>query len=171
MKKLILPVILVVLGLAVGAGGAFAASRFVGGGAAVAGKAAHGDDDELDKKPAQRHGIMLPLKERIVNLADPGNMRYLKATIVLELYEPGQKGELPKGEEYKKKQDELAKELRPQNYQIEDEITAVLTAKTTADLMGAEGKQKLKDELKERLSKVIHEYRVLNVLFTDLIIQ
>ena len=115
-------------------------------------------------------GTAYPTRERIVNLADGGILRYLKTTIVLELADPSIQTP-PKGEEYKKRQDELAKELRGQNAVIDDQITSILTAKNSSDLMTPEGKQHLKEELKARLNKVIGEERILAVYFTDFIIQ
>ncbi|MCC7107048.1 MAG: flagellar basal body-associated FliL family protein [Chloroflexi bacterium] len=125
--------------------------------------------------PAQKEqgpaGIAFPTRERIVNLADTGLMRYLKTTIVLEVAVQGLQGELPKGDEYKKKQDELAKDLRGQTAAIDDQITNILSAKTSGELVSNDGKQRLKDELKSRLNTVLGEDRVLAVYFTDFIIQ
>ena len=56
--------------------------------------------------------MMMPMRERIVNLADPGVMRYLEATIVLEMMD-SKLTELPKGEEYKQKQDSEEGHGRP----------------------------------------------------------
>jgi len=39
------------------------------------------------ENPASSVGVMYPLKERVVNLADPGVLRYLKISVVLE-FEP-----------------------------------------------------------------------------------
>jgi flagellar FliL protein len=114
---------------------------------------------------------MYPTRERIINLADPGVMRYLKTTIVLEVADPTHKGEPPKGEEYKKRQDELAKELRGQAAVIDDQITSILSAKAGAELMTSDGKQRLKDEVKARLNKALGEDRILGVYFADFIIQ
>jgi flagellar basal body-associated protein FliL len=54
---------------------------------------------------------------------------------------------------------------------IEDRITAVLTSKSAAELMGPEGKAHLKEALKTGLNETIGEERILNVYFTDFIIQ
>lgn len=122
------------------------------------------------KEKEPEPGIMFPLRERIVNLADPGVMRYLKTTIVLEL-ESSKSGSAPKGEEYKKKQEELKLELTGATPVIEDQITTLLSSKSSAELMTNDGKQKLREELKARIAQVVHEPKVLGVYFTDFIIQ
>jgi flagellar FliL protein len=105
-------------------------------------------------------------------------MRYLKATIVLEMMD-SKLTELPKGEEYKKKQEELKKDLGGSMPMIEDELTVILTGKTSAELMSPDGKQKLRDEIKSRvnksLDKLAHDPKerqeVISVYFSDFIIQ
>lgn len=185
MKKFLLPVIFVVVGLGVGIGGVLGAAAATGalggksGEASGAGGRGANDHGTAGKAPAGDHGtggtaagFMLPTRERIVNLADQGTMRYLKTTIVLELLDPAGKLTVPKtGEEYKKKQEELAKELKGPLTVIDDQITLVLTAKASSELMSPEGKQRLRDELRERLQKSLHEFRIANVYFTDFIIQ
>lgn len=171
MKRL-LPKMLLLLSLLAAAGGGVAASRVFEAGLPFMPKEQAATDQQNGQAKEQHAvGIAFPTRERIVNLADPGVMRYLKTSIVLEVDLPSLKGELPKGEEYKKKQEELAKELKGQTPIIDDQIVAILTARTSAELATPEGKQRLKDELKARLNKALGEERVLAVYFTDFIIQ
>ncbi|MBI3967361.1 MAG: DUF2613 family protein, partial [Chloroflexi bacterium] len=104
MKRLLPMVILIVVGLALGAGGAIGVTRAFGDSLPFGqGKTTPAKEAET----AERPGIMVPLRERIVNLADPGILRYLKVSLVLEMADPEHKGSPPKAEEYKKKQEEL----------------------------------------------------------------
>jgi len=99
-------------------------------------------------------------------------LRYLKRTIVLEISDPeAAKGGGGGDDHAKKGPPELPKDLKNKAAMIEDKITAVLTAKTATELMTPEGKQRLKDELKEGLNKALHDDRVMGVYFTDFIIQ
>jgi flagellar FliL protein len=181
MKGLVKKAIPVVVGLVLLAGGVAAGAKF--GSTALpflsqgqpGQQADHPSAASKPGGPTQKEqgtaGITFPTRERIVNLADTGIMRYLKTTIVLEVAVPGLQGELPKGDEYKKKQDDLAKDLRGQTAAIDDQITNILSARTSAELVSNDGKQRLKDELKSRLNNVLGEDRVLAVYFTDFIIQ
>lgn len=167
MKKILLPAILLVGGLLVGVGGIVAAAQ-VTGGALIIGKT---PEAATAKKAEHASGIAYPLKERVVNLADSGALRYLKTTIVLEMEDPTPNGGSPKGEEYKKRQEEVAKEIRGQAAIIDDQVTQILSSKTAAELMSANGKQKLKEELKERLNKALGGEKVMAVYLTDFVIQ
>jgi flagellar FliL protein len=175
MKMLRSKVVLMVLGLMLGVGAALGVTLAFGETLGITGKPGATQIKYVEKP---KYGMMLPLRERIVNLADPGVMRYLKATIVLEMMD-AKLTELPKGEEYKHKQDELKKEMGGTLPLIEDELTIILTGKTANELMSPEGKQKLRDEIKARLNKSLDKHahdpkerhEVLSVYFQDFIIQ
>jgi flagellar basal body-associated protein FliL len=161
-----------------------------GAGAAVGVTVAFGETLGIGGKPAETRvqyiekpkvGMMYPLRDRVVNLADPGVMRYLKITVVLELADHSGK-EIPKGEAYKKAQEHLKAEMAGTLPLFEDEITTILTSKTSAELMAADGKQRLREEIKARLNKALDKHashskdpkakeEVLSVFFSDFIIQ
>ena len=168
-------VVLMILGLALGVGAALGVVLVFGETLGITAKAGATQIKYVEKP---KFGIMVPMRERIVNLADPGVMRYLKASIVLEMMDTNLT-ELPKGEKYKEKQDEVKKEMGGSVPLIDDEITSILTSKTSQDLMSADGKQKLRDELKARINKALDKLahdpkerqEVLSVYFSDFIIQ
>jgi flagellar FliL protein len=161
MKKLF-PILLVVGGLALGAGGFFGASKVLG----------KSDEAPVTTRwnPQPGDGIGYVTKERVVNLADPGAMRYLKTTIVIELASPSMK-KVPKGEEYKKAQEELGKELKAKAAIVDDRINTLLGSKTSAELTKPGGREHLKEELMERLHEPLEEFKILAIYFTDFIIQ
>lgn len=149
------------------------------GGAATPPPAAAGDYGATTKRegsPAagKAEGPTLPFatRERVVNLADKGGYRYLKVEVVLEIALPNAKpGEKMKAAEIKTLQKELDEEMAPIKPKLEDTITSVLTSKTSEELMGADGKQKLRDELRAALDKVSGEHAIMGVYFTQFIIQ
>jgi flagellar FliL protein len=175
MKILKNKMILMVAGLLLGAGAALGVTLAFGESLGITAKPGATQIKYVEKP---RFGIMMPLPERIVNLADPGMMRYLKASIVLEMSDPKLK-ELPKGEEYAKKQAELKIEMAGSMPLISDELTSLLSAKTSNELMSPDGKQKLRDDIRARINKafekVSHDPKerqeVLSVYFSDFIIQ
>jgi len=121
---------------------------------------------------AAPRGIMLPTDERVVNLADRGAPRYLKTQIVLEIAQTGERG---KGaldpETYKRKQEELRKELSDRMPVIDDQITTILSTRTAAELLRPEGKAQVKQELKDKLGQVMADRQLMNVYFTQFVIQ
>lgn len=179
MKRVL--VILPVLLLVVAATSAAAAWKlgYVSIGASAAQAAEHVPEADATARPtiARRkplgpgEGITFATKDRVVNLTDQGGSRYLKASIVFELVAEDGKTSPTKPEEYKKAQEELAKELIPVSPAIEDLVTTVLTSKGSADLISADGKMALKNELKDRLNALFNDDRVIAVYFTQFIIQ
>jgi flagellar FliL protein len=88
----------------------------------------------------------------LVNLADPGQPRYLKVTLHVETYQ--------KGEEFEKR--------LPQS---RDSVLTILSSKNSKDLMTSEGKNALREEIKEKLNRLLVETKVRNIYFTEFIIQ
>jgi flagellar FliL protein len=143
----------------------FGVSKVLGVGPAAA------QEQAASKHEPPPTGILYIPKERIVNLADTGSLRYVKIVVAMEIHDPGLKGKTPKGEEYKKYQEELGKELKPFAPLLDDQITSVVSTKTVSQLVTAEGKQRLKEELLDRFNHVLHEHKVLNVYFSEFVIQ
>ena len=168
-------IILLALGLAFGAAAAVGVTLAFGQSLGIAGKPGETQVRYVEKPKV---GIMQPMRERIVNLADPGMMRYLKTTMVLEMADYQSK-ELPTGEEYTKRQAEMKKNMAGTLPVIDDIITGILTSKTSTELMSADGKQRLRDEVKTSINrafeKLAHDPKdrqeVLSVYFSDFIIQ
>ena len=178
--------IVLVLVLALEAAALFGGSRFglapaanvlqvltTGASPAAAEQPQHPQEPQRPERPElPRHGIMYVTDERAVNLADRGTLRYLKAQLALELATPGESatGELPP-DAYKKKQEELRKELAARSVVINDRITMILSSKTADELVTAEGKNRLKQELKEQLSEAVGDRQLMNVYITQFLIQ
>jgi flagellar protein FliL len=175
MKLLKNKVILMVLGLLLGVGAALGVTVVFGESLGITGKPGETKIQYIEKP---KFGIMLPMRERIVNLSDPGVMRYLKVSIVLEMSDPKLE-ELPKGEKYKEAQEHLKKDMAGTLPLIENELTGILTGKTSAELMSPDGKQRLRDDIKLRVNKALEKHghdpktreEVLSVYFSDFIIQ
>jgi flagellar FliL protein len=175
MKFLRSKVVLMVLGLALGVGAALGVTIVFGETLGITAKPGATQIKYIEKP---KFGIMMPMRERIVNLADPGVMRYLKVSIVLEMMDTTLTA-IPKGEEYVKKQTELKKDMGVSLPLIEDELTGILSSKTSAELMSPEGKQKLREDIKARVNKALDRLspdpkdhqEVLSVYFSDFIIQ
>ena len=117
-------------------------------------------------------GIMFPLGQRIVNLADPGGYRYLRVDITLEfLPESVEFYRLPP-EQREEEEAKIKEDLMKQKPVIDDVVISVLSSKTFAEVFTLEGKQQLKEELKEKLNEALAgEHYVGAVYFTDFVVQ
>jgi flagellar FliL protein len=88
----------------------------------------------------------------LVNLADPGQPRYLKVTLHVETHQ--------KGEEFEKRLP-----------QTRDSVLTILCSKNSKDIMTSEGKNALREEIKEKMNHLLTETKVQNIYFTEFVIQ
>ncbi|SFM47578.1 flagellar basal body-associated FliL family protein [Thermodesulforhabdus norvegica] len=139
-------IILVVLILILGGGGFFAYKKFF----------ASSKDEEStpDKAPQLQQVITHQLDTFLVNLADPGGKRYLKLTIDLELDNP-----------------KVIEEITQNNYKIRDTILLILSSKEFDDISTVGGKLALKKEIMTKLNSILTTGRVLNIYFTEFLVQ
>jgi len=142
-SKLMLIVIgVVVLGAA--GGGAWWFTRAPG----VAAEAKESD-------PADR-GLVV-FEPFLVNLADPGGGRFLKTTIQVVVADA--------------KEAEHLKETPVLLMQARSAILELLTLQTADTLVTPEGKQALKDAIKEKMSTALGHVKVVDVLFSEFVVQ
>ncbi|HOH45772.1 MAG TPA: flagellar basal body-associated FliL family protein [Syntrophales bacterium] len=90
----------------------------------------------------------------IINLADTDADRYLKITMNFELSDGLAVAELD--------------QMRPK---VRDMVLGVLTVKSFKDLNNFEGKQRLKEEIAMRLNSQLTRGKVVQVYFTDFVVQ
>ncbi|HMR65411.1 MAG TPA: flagellar basal body-associated FliL family protein [Anaerolineae bacterium] len=119
----------------------------------------------------QPTGVMYKLDPKVVNLAEPGGLRYLQVSMVLEIW--------PLVENYYtlEADDRLAAEERFQELidsrrpVIDDIVTTILSSKQFNDVASIEGKQELKNELTEAINNTLGYQGVINVYFTEFVVQ
>jgi flagellar FliL protein len=143
-KKKIL-IIGAVLLLAIGGGGAYWWTA-----------SASGAEGEAAKEEDVERGIV-KLDPFVVNLADVGTSRYLRVTIELLVKDAEVADELEKN--------------RVSLTQARSAILELLTTQSSAELVKAEGKAALRQAIKESVSKAVNHLEVIDVLFTDFVVQ
>ena len=141
------PIVLIAIVAVVAAAGA-------GGGAFFYFKS-KGPAPVVEKKLSE-HGLV-KFEPFVVNLADEGNTRFLKASIQLVVESPAEALEFTE-------KPVLAMGARAA-------IVDMLTEQTSEHLATAEGKTKLREEMKEKVSHALKEIEVVDVLFSDFVIQ
>jgi len=138
-------IILVVLIVALGGGGFFGYKKFFG---------KKSEEVAEEQKPTIPQTVTYQLDTFLVNLADPGGKRYLKLTMELEL-------------DNSKVIDEITKE----NFKIRDTILLILSSKEFDDISTVGGKLALKKEIMAKLNGMLHTGKVLNIYFTEFLVQ
>jgi flagellar protein FliL len=163
--------ILAFVGAGLALGGAIAAAMVLGVIPVPFGPLAEARAAAEKAHPKPPVTVMYPTKERVVNLTDKASSRYLKVSLTLEFLDHKAK-EPPKGEAVKVQQEEFAAEMSGHSAVIEDALVTTLSAKSSTELLKADGKDLLKGELIERVNHALHEEeKVVNVYFTSFIIQ
>jgi flagellar protein FliL len=121
------------------------------------GEVAKGEVAEAEATPdGPSSAVLYPLKSFVVNLADKPKGRYLKVTLALVT---------KKSIESRFEKDALALAS------VQDRIITVLTSKTVDDLLTADGKFLLKQELTLQINSILGDGSVQDIYFADFIIQ
>jgi flagellar basal body-associated protein FliL len=90
----------------------------------------------------------------VVNLVDPGNVRYVNCKIEVEVEDK-----------------ELAALLTDRQAQLKDAAISLLGARTYEELAGLEGKTRLREELTARFNRLLPTGQVARIYFTEFVIQ
>jgi flagellar FliL protein len=116
--------------------------------------------EAAEAKPKPKHAAergIVSFEPFVVNLADPSASRFLRASVQVVLSSP------EAAERIQKKPVELM--------QLRSAILDLLTVQTSDRLVTAEGKTALKKSIAEHLSPLVEGAEVLDVLFSDFVIQ
>jgi len=115
--------------------------------------------------PAATHAMVLdPL---LVNLADAGGSSYLRIAMTLRLADAAE-GKDTKPKEEKPKD---GKENSDAIASVRDTMLTVLGRQTADRLLAIDGKEELKKELKSALAEHNADLKVMDVFFTDFLVQ
>lgn len=97
-------------------------------------------------------GKVVPLETFIVNLAGAKGRKVAKVNMELEL-----------------KGDHAAEEIDKRKAQIRDIIIIILSSKTYEEVSSHEGKDNLKNEIKDTINSFLAQGKISNVFFTEFI--
>lgn len=99
-------------------------------------------------------GPMMPMDAFIVNLTDAQGTRYLKVTMQLEM-----------------SHEMLSSEIDKRLPQIRDEVITLLSSKSFDDVSTIAGKRALKRGILNSMNKYLTTGKVLNVYFSEFVVQ
>jgi flagellar FliL protein len=116
-------------------------------------------------------GMMLPLEERVINLAPGGTYKYLKLGVTVEMRPESAGFYSLKGEARKTVEDEAIKGWGASMPLLFDKLGQAVAAKTSDELASTGGRAALKTELIVAFREVLGEEGVLSVYFTDFVMQ
>ncbi len=123
-------------------------------------------------------GVMVDMTTKIINLADTSSRKYIRVTIVLEFVPDAlmtpQPEEIPTVSGGTALTDPMAILQAYVNARmpiLDDTVITQLSTKTYDDLYTAEGKEALRQELMKALAAKVPDYQLLNVYFTEFVVQ
>lgn len=102
----------------------------------------------------KEESLMVPVDTIVVNLSGSNGRRYLKAKINLEA-----------------KDGDVKKLIETKSIQIKDRLISILSSKTLEDIDGLEAQENLRKEIKDAVDVVLHVEGVLQVYFTEFVVQ
>lgn len=109
-------------------------------------------DDKTEAEKVEEVGKVIPLETFIVNLAGSKGRKVLKVNMELEI----------KGED-------IIQEIDNRKAQIRDFIIIILSSKTYDEVSTKEGKDNLRNEIKDQVNSFLSKGKIMNVYFTELI--
>jgi flagellar FliL protein len=159
-----------------GVGGGAAAPAEGAPGAKVAAKATPKKADAKAAGAAHAFGPTFTIRDRLVNLADPGGRRYLRFTVAIEFEGCHAEASAPSGStsqlalydpevdqpEYqlttgggKDTDKEFQAQIKKYTPALEDTVTVILSSRVYSDIQSAEGKESVKKEIKDRVNRLL----------------
>lgn len=134
------------------------------------------DTAAADESTPEERGIIIDLGDFTVNLSDPNNRRYLKASVALELTKTpadDQPVKEKKGEgEGAAAASPIETEMAQFKPAIRDAIISALSSKTSSELSTTAGKELAKDEITDAVDSILGgEREVIRVSFGQFIMQ
>lgn len=116
-------------------------------------------------------GVMYQLDTTVVNLAEPGGLRYLQVAIVLEFWPLIENYYDLEAEAKALAEDEFKASIDEWRPVIDDLVMTTLSSKTYNDIATIDGKEALKSELMVAINEMMGYEGVINVYFTNFLIQ
>lgn len=164
-SSLVLIIIIVILILLLVVGGLLAFLLMSGNDDATQGQTAQAQTEQVQSAAPKsttgkrsndyiNMGPVYPLDQFIVNLLSESGSRYLKTKVDLEL-----------------SAETLTPEIDKKKPLIRDIIVSTLSSKTYEEVSTQKGKNRLKDEIVDRLNEVLADGHIKNIYFTDFVVQ
>jgi flagellar FliL protein len=152
-KSKLVPLLLIGAGVILMGGGGFVAMKYFKGSKPATG----GEAKKEPEGPTSKVKSMMSLDAFLVNLADVEATRFVKVTFRLGLDDP------KAGEEYTSDPVVLAA--------ARDKIISILSTKTAEDILSPEGKDKLRNEIRDQVNPLLAGGKIVEVFILDFVVQ
>jgi flagellar FliL protein len=114
---------------------------------------------------------MVNMSSKIINLVDPTGRKYIRITVVVEVAPDDPTYDTMPEEEKTTYLTAFTDELNTKMPIMDDTVVTLLSTKTYDDLYTADGKEKLRAEIMDDLSKKLPELHLISIYFTEFVVQ
>ncbi len=135
-------IVIALLVVLLGAGGAGAYFKFF-----------KASDEKTESKKHEESAIY-EMDTFMVNLSDPGGKHFLKAVMKLKVSSA-----------------ETSEECKSRTFELRDRVLTLLSGKESEEVTSADDKAALKRQVMETINSVLQKGKVLDVYFTDFLVQ
>lgn len=116
-------------------------------------------------------GVMVNMSTKIINLVDPTGRKYIRLTVVVEFAPDNPEYDSLPAEEKTAYLTEFTDKLNSKMPIMDDAVITLLSTKTYDDLYTAEGKERLRVEIMDDLSRKLSDLHILSIYFTEFVVQ
>lgn len=116
-------------------------------------------------------GVMLNMSTKIINLVDPTAHKYIRLTVVAEFAPDNNEYFSMAAEEQAAYLTTFQEKLNARMPIMDDTVITLLSTKTYDQLYTAEGKEQLRAEIMDGLSKKLPDLHLLSIYFTEFVVQ
>lgn len=116
-------------------------------------------------------GVMVNMSSKIINLVDPTGRKYIRITVVVEFAPDDPAYDTMTPEEKTTYLTQFTDQLNSKMPIMDDSVVTLLSTKTYEDLYTADGKEKLRTEILDDLSKKLPDLHILSIYFTEFVVQ
>lgn len=116
-------------------------------------------------------GVMVNMSTKIINLVDPTGRKYIRLTVVVEFAPDNPEYDSLPAEEKTAYLTEFTDKLNSKMPIMDDAVITLLSTKTYDDLYTADGKEKLRVEIMDDLSRRLPDLHIISIYFTEFVVQ
>lgn len=114
---------------------------------------------------------MVNMSTKIINLVDPTGRKYIRLTVVVEFAPDNPEYDSLPAEEKTAYLTEFTDKLNSKMPIMDDAVITLLSTKTYDDLYTADGKEKLRVEIMDDLSRRLPDLHIISIYFTEFVVQ
>ena len=129
------------------------------------------DSSKKNESPLPGSGIIVETGTKIINLAEPGGRKFIRANIAIEFAIKDSKYAEMTAEEKANYEKTFREDINARNAILNDVIISVLSTKDFQTVYSSTGKEGLRKEIITAINERMPEFQAIYVYFTEFVMQ